>query len=182
MEVVDEVLKYPAHYVCLTGGEPLVWGKEMEELVWLLLTRSKHVTIETGGGIDISNFDRRTARYVLDIKCPSSGMQNLCKLSNIQHLKLGDEMKFVIANWKDFDYAERVLVQNADFDEYFFKSSADKRIIAWLRAMGITVLFSPVFKELHPGKLADWILESGLPVRMQVQMHKTLWPEKTRGY
>jgi 7-carboxy-7-deazaguanine synthase len=119
------------------------------------------VAVETGGSLDIAPVDPR-AMIVLDLKCPGSGMLDRNRWANLDLLKPGDEVKFVIADRADYEWARGVL--------------RERRIAA---SQG--VLFSPVHGALHPRMLAEWILEDSLPVRLQVQLHKYIWPPDRRG-
>jgi 7-carboxy-7-deazaguanine synthase len=159
-EVLRRVLEQPCEVVEITGGEPL-----LQEEVYPLMTRladaGRTVLLETSGAVDVSPVDRRV-RIIMDLKCPGSGEEDRNLLSNLDHLKPGDEVKFVIADRRDFDWA-------------------CGQVRAGKLAERFPVLFSPVFGELAPGRLAEWILESSLPVRLQLQLHKYIWNPSARG-
>ncbi len=127
-----------------------------------LLDRGYEVMIETGGHVDISRIDDRVKRIV-DLKTPSSGMSKRNLYDNIQYLTKNDEIKFVIGSREDYDWSKEALT----------KYDLVHRVSV--------VLMSPVFGEQSLEDLSRWILEDGLPVRMQVQLHKLIWPGVERG-
>jgi 7-carboxy-7-deazaguanine synthase len=135
---------------------------ETPELVSSLIERGYSVSIETNGSLSIDSLDPRCIK-VVDIKCPSSGMQDKNCMENIQHLGPNDQIKFVIADRSDFQFA----------------LSVSKRLISRIDAQRI--LFSPVHGKLPADRLAGWMLESITPARLQIQLHKLLWPGKERG-
>jgi 7-carboxy-7-deazaguanine synthase len=157
----------------ITGGEPLL-QKNVHPLMKSLCDAGKTVLIETSGAHDISKIDPRVIRIV-DFKCPSSGESGRNLLSNVDHLKQTDEVKFVIGSREDFEWA-RDMVQ---------KHQLDKKVK--------TVLFSPAFVTAEvPGQikghaginsqqLVEWILEEKLPVRFQLQIHKYIWEPTQKG-
>ncbi len=159
-EVIRSVVDFKCQLVEITGGEPLAQAG-VHELITRLCDLGHEVLVETGGSLDISGVDRR-ADCVVDLKCPSSGMVKKNKWSNIGHLKPTDEVKFVIGTREDFDWAlERIGEHNL---------------------LGrCPVLMSCVFGVLEPLELGTWILESKLPIRFQLQMHKYIWEPETRG-
>ena len=158
---LDEILKQVADLkcqtICVTGGEPLA-QKACLEFLTQLCDVGYQVSLETSGSLDISSVDERVVT-VMDLKTPSSGEAEKNLYSNIEHLREHDQLKFVISDREDFDWA----------CEQLNKYELGKRC---------EVLFSPVFSELEPTQLADWILAEHLPVRMQVQLHKLLWGDK----
>ena len=156
-EILEKVASYQAQYVCVTGGEPLA-QKGCHELLKLLCDAGYKVSIETSGAMDISQVDQRVS-VIMDIKTPGSGEENKNLWGNIKHLSAKDEVKFVLVDRADYEWAKQVLKQYALTDI-------------------CPVLFSPVYKTLPPADLAAWVLEDHLPVRMQVQLHKILWGEK----
>jgi 7-carboxy-7-deazaguanine synthase len=160
-EVVASVGRFPCGLVEVTGGEPLA-QKESRDLISRLCDRGRTVLIETGGGVTIEGVDPR-AIVILDIKCPESGESGSNLWANLDHLKEGiDEVKFVIASRRDFDWASRILRERGLAGRH-------------------EVLFSPVFGSVEPRELAAWILEDQAPVRMQVQLHKVIWGPEARG-
>ncbi|MEQ1600296.1 MAG: 7-carboxy-7-deazaguanine synthase QueE [Methylophilaceae bacterium] len=143
-------------YVTVTGGEPLA-QKECFTLLNLLCDAGYSVSLETGGAMDIGEVDQRVS-VVLDIKTPGSGEVEKNLWSNLQHLKPMDEVKFVLCSRQDYEWAQQVLAERAI-------------------AQQCSVLFSPVYNQINPTELAEWILQDKLEVRMQVQLHKILWGE-----
>jgi 7-carboxy-7-deazaguanine synthase len=156
-EILQEVAKYQAKYVCVTGGEPLA-QKGCHDLLKALCDLGYSVSLETSGAMDISHVDPRVS-IIMDIKTPGSGEEGKNLWANIPHLKAKDEVKFVLADRADYDWAKQVLAKYALTEKS-------------------PVLFSPVYKTLPPADLAQWVLEDHLPVRMQLQLHKILWGEK----
>jgi len=161
---VDEILTAVRQYGCrqveMTGGEPLM-QEGVYELMVLLCDEGYETLLETGGSLDIGKVDPRVKRIV-DFKCPGSGMVKKNFWENVRHLKDGDEVKFVIGSREDFDWSVGKIREHA----------LDRKV---------PVLMSVVFGELAPLVLAGWILESGIQVRMQLQMHKYIWEPAARG-
>ncbi|HOY70898.1 MAG TPA: 7-carboxy-7-deazaguanine synthase QueE [Methylotenera sp.] len=160
MEIADilaKVATFNTQYVTVTGGEPLA-QKECHVLLKALCDAGYSVSLETGGAMDISQVDSRVS-VILDIKTPDSGELKNYLWSNLTHLKGTDEVKFVLCSRADYDWAKELL--NTE-------KLAEK----------CPVLFSPVYSQLNPTDLAQWVLADQLPVRMQVQLHKILWGEK----
>ena len=155
-QILERVAVYGAHYVTVTGGEPLA-QKGCIPLLKMLCDAGYDVSLETGGSLDTSHVDQRVS-VILDIKTPGSGEVQKNLWTNLQHLKPTDEVKFVLCGREDYEWAKQVLTD---------RGIADK----------CTVLFSPVYSQLNPTDLADWVLQDHLPVRMQVQLHKILWGE-----
>jgi 7-carboxy-7-deazaguanine synthase len=156
-EILQQVRQYQSHYITVTGGEPLA-QKACQNLLTLLCDESYRVSLETSGALDIAAVDSRVIR-VMDIKTPSSGEQKKNLLSNIQHLKSQDEVKFVICNRQDYDWAKEFI------HEHGLLPRCD-------------VLFSPVHDDVSATELADWILQDRLSVRFQIQLHKYLWNDE----
>lgn len=170
--VVEEVVKYDAPLVEMTGGEPLA-QRNVHPLMSRLCDLGRTVLIETSGAIDISGCDPRVIRIV-DIKTPGSGEHEKNLWSNVACLHNSDEVKFVITDRQDYDWAKMVMEEH---------NLADRCA---------AVLMSPVFEqppgleiagceEMPARRLAEWILADRLPVRMQLQMHKFIWDPQTRG-
>ena len=155
-DIIEQVAGHGARYVTVTGGEPLA-QKECLVLLKQLCDAGYEVSLETGGAIDTSGVDARVA-VILDIKTPGSGEVEKNLWQNLQHLKPMDEVKFVLCDRSDYDWAKQMLAE---------KGIADK----------CSVLFSPVYQQVNPTELAEWILHDKLTVRMQVQLHKILWGE-----
>jgi 7-carboxy-7-deazaguanine synthase len=160
-QVVAQVQSYGRCPVLITGGEPLLQG-EVYSLMKLLLDAGYKVLLETSGSLSVENVDSRIVK-ILDIKCPSSGESVANLWSNLLYLDAKDEVKFVIGTREDYQYARQVC------DRYRLQDRCQ-------------VLFSPVFGVLAARELADWILKDRLPVRLQIQLHKHLWPGKESGY
>jgi 7-carboxy-7-deazaguanine synthase len=156
-EILARVASYHAQYVCVTGGEPLA-QKGCHELLKMLCDAAYKVSIETSGAMDIAQVDERVS-VIMDIKTPGSGEESKNLWTNVAALSAKDELKFVLVDRADYDWAKQILVK------YDLTSICP-------------VLFSPVYKTLPPADLAAWVLEDHLPVRMQVQLHKILWGEK----
>ncbi len=159
-QVLEEVDRFGCPLVEITGGEPLLQA-DAAPLMRALLERSYRVMVETGGSLPIDDLPQGVAR-ILDVKCPGSGETDRNRWENLRQLRRGDEVKFVIADRADYVWA-RERVGEHDL--------ADR----------CPVLFSPVHGELPAHELAGWILEDRLPVRVQLQLHKLLWPERVRG-
>jgi 7-carboxy-7-deazaguanine synthase len=159
-DVIREVLNCACPLVEITGGEPLLQA-EIHPLMSALAEAGKTVLLETGGAEDISLVDRRV-RIIMDLKCPDSGECERNRFENLDHLKPDDEIKFVIASRRDFDWTVET-VREYKLDDRF------------------AVLLSAVFGTITLAELAAWLLESGLNVRMQLQMHKYIWDPKARG-
>ncbi len=159
-DVLAEIGRFPARLLCLTGGEPLAQPLAFE-FVTAALDAGWEVTVETSGHVDIAPLDGRAAA-ILDVKTPGSGETGRMHWPNLDRLSTKDEAKFVIDGRADYEWS-RDLVR-------------ERRLAA-----RTTVLFSPVHGALDPGQLGRWILDDGLPVRLQVQLHKLLWPRATRG-
>jgi len=163
---VDEVLEAVRSYGCplveITGGEPLVQKRECCELARRLCDEGYTVLIETGGSLDASPLDPRVIK-ILDVKCPGSGESHRNFWGNLEALNPRDEIKFVIKDRADFDYALAVI-------EKYRLAERDPH-----------VLFSPVWGEIDLKDLAAWILQSGVRGRMQLQLHKYIWGAEARG-
>jgi 7-carboxy-7-deazaguanine synthase len=159
-EVKKRVEEHGGPLVEITGGEPLI-QPEVYPLVTWLLDRGNEVLIETSGSLPIDRLDSR-AVVIMDIKCPGSGMGHAVHWDNVEHLRPKDEVKFVIADRRDFLFAKETCE-------------------AWNLFRRCHVLFSPVFEKLSPRVLAEWILEESLPARLQIQIHKYIWDPAARG-
>ena len=160
--IVDRVASYKCPLVEVTGGEPLM-QEETPALIQRLLDAGYEVLLETNGSKDISQVDGRCVKIV-DIKCPSSGETDKNDFANLNRLTNKDEIKFVIGDRADYEYAKEQLD--------FVKSNA--------RGMH-KVHFSPVFGLLEPKDLAQWIMEDHLDVRLHLQLHKYIWEPHQRG-
>jgi 7-carboxy-7-deazaguanine synthase len=158
--VLERIASYATRYVLITGGEPLV-QEGASDLIAELCDRGYEVAVETGGSLDISRVDRR-AMLVMDLKCPGSGMTQRNRWENIALLRPTDEVKFVLADRADYDWARDAIARHRLADR-------------------CGVLLSPVHGALPPRSLAEWILADRLPVRLQLQIHKYIWPPDLRG-
>jgi 7-carboxy-7-deazaguanine synthase len=159
-DVVAEVAATGCDVVEVTGGEPLLQAG-VHGLMAELLALGKTVMIETGGHRDISGLDPRVIRIV-DVKTPSSGESHRVRTENFAHLKSSDELKFVVQDRADFDWSLGMIARH--------------------RLAGkCPLLFSPVAGTLDPAELAAWMIEKGVRGRLQLQLHKILWPEAVRG-
>ena len=159
-EILEKIKSYPCKLVEVTGGEPLV-QKNVHALMRRLCDAGYEVMLETGGHMDIGQVDMRVKKIV-DVKCPGSGESEKNFWNNLNQITKKDEIKFVIKDRTDFDFASEVIEK-------------------YKLANRVSLLFSPVFQTVELNILAQWILESGIPARLQVQMHKLIWPEVTRG-
>jgi 7-carboxy-7-deazaguanine synthase len=159
-EVLDRVADLGPELAEITGGEPLV-QPETPALAAALLGRGYKVLVETNGSLDISVLPEGVIR-IMDIKCPSSGENTQFMWENIWKLNDDDEVKFVISDRHDYEWARGIV------RERFGRTKTQ-------------VLFSAVFGELPPGHLVEWILQDKLPVRFQLQIHKYIWPHDVRG-
>jgi len=160
--ILTTVKKFACNLIEVTGGEPLIQD-ETPDLISALIKNGYTVLLETNGSHDISMVDTRCTRIV-DIKCPSSGMNNNNYWKNLDYITPDDQLKFVIAHRQDYLYAKKVL---------------DKPAIK--RRKKLLINFSPVFNEIDLKDLAGWILADNLPVRLQIQLHKYIWGEHTKG-
>ena len=160
--ILTTVKKFDCSLIEVTGGEPLIQD-ETPDLISALIKNGYTVLLETNGSQDISTVDTRCTRIV-DIKCPSSGMDNKNYWKNLDYITPNDQLKFVIAHRQDYLYAKKVL-----------DAAAIKR------RKKLLINFSPVFNEIDLKDLAGWILADNLPVRLQIQLHKYIWGEHTKG-
>ncbi len=157
-DIVDKVKTYPTKLVTVTGGEPLA-QPDCLPLLRLLIQEGYRVSLETSGALPIASVPDAVS-IVLDLKTPGSGEVHRNLYENIAELRSKDQIKFVILDKADYDWARFKI---SEFD---------------LTARVKEVLFSPVYESLMPVQLAEWILEDGLEVRLQVQLHKLLWGDK----
>jgi 7-carboxy-7-deazaguanine synthase len=160
-DVLQQVDDYGSPLVELTGGEPLL-QEDVYPLMERLLDRGRTVLLETGGHIDVSRVPGGVVK-VLDVKCPASGETGNVEWSNIDRLGSRDQVKFVIQDRADYEFARDIVTRHA----------LDRRCAA--------VLFSPVHGVMSPKDLSEWILADRLPVRLQLQIHKHIWGANVRG-
>jgi len=154
-DILAEVAKYSPRYVCVTGGEPLA-QPECLSLLTALCDAGYEVSLETSGALPIEKVDSRVSR-VVDLKTPASGEMHRNLMDNIPLLTEHDQVKFVLCNREDYDWARFQL------DSHQLNKRAGE------------VLFSPSFGQLSATDLANWIVADNLPVRFQMQLHKILW-------
>lgn len=159
-EIIERAVRSHLDLVCVTGGEPLVQAGVFS-LVPGLIDRGFTVLVETNGSMSIAGMDRR-AVVIMDMKTPKSGMSDRMDLGNLKRLKRSDQLKFVIADRGDYEWARDMIV-NRDLPDL------------------CTVLMSPAFGLLHPRNLVRWILEDRLSVRLNLQLHKYIFGPHERG-
>jgi 7-carboxy-7-deazaguanine synthase len=160
-DVVHQVEGYGSPLVEVTGGEPLL-QEDVYPLMERLLDGGRTVLLETGGQINVSRVPGAVVK-VLDVKCPGSGESDKVEWGNIDRLGSRDQVKFVIQDRADYEFARDVATRYA----------LDRRCAA--------VLFSPVHGVMEAQELSKWILEDRLPVRLQLQIHKHIWGANVRG-
>ena len=159
-QIVAEAAQFGCKLVELTGGEPLL-QKESFALVDKLIDAGFKVLVETSGSISLKMLNPEAIK-IMDVKCPGSKMTKKNRWENIDYLTPKDEVKFVLADRADYDWAVDVMR----------KYKLDRKA---------TVLFSTVFGALEPVRVVEWILQDKLPVRFQLQMHKFIWHPETKG-
>ena len=160
-DVIEKVTQYRSPLVEVTGGEPLL-QEDVYPLMERLLEAGRTVLLETGGQIDVARVPGGVIK-VVDVKCPASGESDKVEWANIDRLGSLDQVKFVIQDRVDYEFARETATRHA----------LDRRCAA--------VLFSPVHGVLDPKILSEWILEDRLPVRLQLQIHKHIWGANVRG-
>lgn len=158
-EIMAEVEKLDCRMVELTGGEPLLQS-DIYELATRLADREYTVLIETGGHRDISRLDPRVIR-ILDLKCPASGECEKNLWTNLEHLRVVDEVKFVIADRRDYEWTRNTIREHG------------------LEAR-VKILISTAFAMIEPQQVVEWMLEDKLQARFQLQLHKYIWPPDAR--
>ncbi|HEX9933722.1 MAG TPA: radical SAM protein [bacterium] len=158
--ILERVLAFSCGLVEITGGEPLLQS-ETPKLAQRLLDNGLTVLVETNGSVDIDRLPGGVIR-IMDVKCPGSGCVGANDWKNLERLRSTDQVKWIITDRRDFDWAME-LVRRHDL------------------CRKVAVLFSPATGGLPQDLLAKWILEEKLPIRLQLQLHKILWPGKDRG-
>lgn len=153
-DIMREIKQYQTKYITVTGGEPLAQPNCIP-LLKELCDQGYHVSLETSGAMDIAQVDERVMT-VMDIKTPASGEEAKNKWENLQYIKADDQLKFVICNAQDYEWSKQKM-QEHDL------------------ANRCEVLFSPSHAQIKESHLANWIIKDQLPVRFQLQLHKTLW-------
>jgi 7-carboxy-7-deazaguanine synthase len=160
-EACDRVRRLGTRLVCITGGEPMVQAPAVNELARRLLDAGQTVLLETNGTLDLSPVPEGVV-IIMDVKCPGSGEAGKTCPANLARLRPQDEVKFVMSDRADFDWS-----------------------VAFVREHGLEggpqLLFAPACGRLAGRDLAEWILASGVQVRLQLQLHKILWPDRDRG-
>lgn len=161
-DLVAQIHALGCQLVEVTGGEPLA-QKEALQLVAKLCDDGFEVLVETGGYVSTENLDQR-AKVILDVKCPGSGEEPRNYWPNLERLRSDkDEVKFVVADRSDWDYAREVIARYA------------------LQTRAKAVLISPVWGQIDLEELANWVSSSGLDIRMQLQLHKYIWGPEVKG-
>lgn len=161
-KVLDEVAKYPTRHVCLTGGEPLL-QEESFRLVRALAERGYTVEVETSGSLDVSPFNtfppdlRAQVVINLDVKCPASAMTEYNRWPNLAELRGHDQLKFIVGDRADYEYAKDVLARYA---------------------VPCRVYMHPVWKAIEPAQIAEWVKADGLRAHVGIQLHKYLWGDR----
>lgn len=153
--ILEQVASYQPRFVCVTGGEPLA-QRECLVLLTALCDAGYQVSLETSGAMPIEQVDPRVSR-VMDLKTPGSGEVGRNRWENIEFLQAHDQIKFVICDRADYEWAR------FELDKHRLNERVGE------------VLFSPSFNQIKPLELAEWILQDNLPVRFQLQLHKLLW-------
>jgi len=151
-EIVGKIKKWDCRKICITGGEPLLQD-EMAEFVDMLLSMGYNIGIETNGSIDISEMVKKDIDMAMDIKCPSSEMEDKMRFENISMLRSRDELKFIIGNEKDYTYAIDIIKK--------YRPTCE-------------IVMQPIWGT-DAGTLAEWILRDEIDVRLSLQIHKILW-------
>ena len=159
-EILGKIKEYNCNLVEVTGGEPLL-QTECINLLNELINNNYEVMLETSGSLPI-DLVPENVKKIIDFKCPSSGMNKNNLWSIVDDLKTHDEVKFVIGNREDYEWA-KIKVAEFHLNEL------------------CTVLFSSIFNEIDPKIIVEWILADSLPVRMQIQIHKYIWGSETKG-
>jgi 7-carboxy-7-deazaguanine synthase len=154
-DILNNIRMYPTRYVCITGGEPLD-QEDTPRLVDMILDEGYEICLETNGSISIEGLPKKENLIIsLDIKCPSSGMQDKMYFSNLEMLEPKDQLKFIIEDEKDYEYAKGIL------NKYYPKGN---------------IIMIPVYGS-NIKSLADWVLKDNLDVRVLPQLHKMIWGE-----
>lgn len=152
--IINQVQQYNCPHICISGGEPLA-QPECMTLLSRLCDLGFFISLETSGALSIEQVDKRVM-IIMDIKTPGSGESNKNLLSNIAFLKPDDQIKFVICDHHDYQWARQMIEQ-------------------YQLAKQVQLLLSPSYEQLNPTELANWIIQDRLPVRLQLQLHKILW-------
>jgi 7-carboxy-7-deazaguanine synthase len=159
--ILKKIESYDCNLVEITGGEPLLQADTIN-LISKLINKNYKVLIETNGSISIKNIHSECVK-ILDIKCPSSGESQNNLIENLKFLTSEDELKFVIGNREDYEFARAFITRQK------------------LNIKPEKIHFSPVFDIIEPETLAEWILDDRLDLRLSLQIHKTIWDKDKRG-
>jgi len=159
-EILEKIKQYNCRLLEITGGEPLLQEK-IYELINQVINKGYTIILETNGSLLIDRLPKQVIK-ILDIKCPGSCQSDLMNFKNLNYLNKEDQIKFVIMDRVDYDYAKEVILNNKLVDR-------------------VNILFSPVHEILEPKRLAEWILRDNLNVRLQIQLHKIIWDPLMRG-
>jgi len=155
-EIINRIRKHPCNYVCITGGEPLL-QEEIVQLIDVLLEKKYVICLETNGSIDIENLvGKKSLLISLDIKCPSSTMHEKMNFNNVSLLTCNDQLKFIIKNREDYEYAKKIIKK--------YKPQS-------------AIFFQPVW-GINLKELSSWVLNDGLDVRIGLQLHKIIWGDR----
>ncbi len=160
-EILDRVAGFSCPLVEITGGEPLLQDTA-PALVDALIAKGYQVLMETNGSMDINSVSKQCVR-IIDIKCPGSGQSNQNDLENLKRLSPLDQLKFVLTDRMDYEFARDLVGRT------------------WDMVPPVPILFSPVHGRIKPDVLAEWILGDHLNVRLHLQLHKILWPQSAQG-
>ena len=160
VDILKEIKKYSCNLVEVTGGEPLL-QKNCINLLNELVKNKYDVLLETSGSLSISDVPNKVIN-IIDFKCPSSKMDSKNMWDNINYLKKNDEIKFVIGDRNDYEWTKQKI------KEFELNQICD-------------ILISPVYGQIEPKEIVNWILEDNLKVRFQIQMHKEIWPADKKG-
>ena len=159
-EILNKIEKYPTNLVMVTGGEPLI-QKGCIDLMNQLLKKNYEVMIETSGSLSLDKVPKNVIKIV-DFKCPTSNMKDKNDWTIIKDINQEDEIKFVIGNRQDYDWSKEMI------KEYNLNKICP-------------ILFSPVYDKINMEDLSKWILEDGIKVRLQIQLHKHIWDADKKG-
>jgi len=159
-DIAQSVEELGMKHVLVTGGEPLLQPSSLELIERLLMER-RIVLVETNGSMDISVLPEK-AIAIMDIKCPGSGQSHMMDWNNLERLRPIDQVKFVLTDRRDYNWAAEI---------------CRKSLIGSCKE----ILMSTAFGRLSPRELADWMLSDNLEVRLQLQLHKQIWPDELRG-
>tara|TARA_Y100000590_G_scaffold249520_1_gene280319 strand:- start:308 stop:949 length:642 start_codon:yes stop_codon:yes gene_type:complete len=159
-QIIKKINSYKCNLVEITGGEPLL-QKNCIKLINELEKNNKKVLIETGGSLSIQNISKKT-HIILDLKCPSSNMENKNLWENLDYIKKTDEIKFVVGNKVDYEWTKNII------KKYDLENKCH-------------LLISPVYDKIDNEKIINWILKDNLKIRFQIQLHKEIWDKDKKG-